>query len=311
MLRITIPGGFHWHPGQHVFVRFLTPDLHALSSHPFTICSLPQSGQLMLYVRVRGGLTARLAAKAKRTPGCQVRVWLDGPYGGMQERGLGESDRAVVISGGSGAGFTLPLILDVLIRNIRVRATPEEVRDSLDSEKNDHGKSTATAEKSPTHSKTGHNPLLHVILATRNESLQTWYLAELAKLVDPFASLIGDKVKIRDTIRVDVHVTGPARALSPKDATELGHVESHPGQSPRVTSESQPGHVTASKGRPDLPRLIREATTADDQSVGIAVCGPPSMLQDVRNGAAEAQARVLKGVSGAAREVHLHTEVFE
>jgi hypothetical protein len=30
-----------WTPGQHVFVRFATLGMHALTSHPFTICSLP------------------------------------------------------------------------------------------------------------------------------------------------------------------------------------------------------------------------------------------------------------------------------
>ena len=39
---------------------------------------------------------------------------LDGPYGGLKDQTLARFDKAVIIVGGAGAGFTLPVIEDVL-----------------------------------------------------------------------------------------------------------------------------------------------------------------------------------------------------
>src|SRR6201996_3851951 len=63
--RITIPAKFNWKPGQHCFLRFTSFGLlGTLSSHPFTICSLPSTRQdepseLVFYLRHKGGLTAK------------------------------------------------------------------------------------------------------------------------------------------------------------------------------------------------------------------------------------------------------------
>lgn len=62
------------------------------------------------------------------------------------------------------------------------------------------------------------------------------------------------------------------------------------------------------EGRPDIRAVIREATDRPG-SVGVAACGPDSLLYDVRNAAAEAQLRILKERSPAS-EVYLHSECF-
>jgi len=45
------------------------------------------------------------------------------------------------------------------------------------------------------------------------------------------------------------------------------------------------------------------------ESVGVAACGPSSMMLDTGNGCADAQRRILRCGDGA-REVWLHTEAF-
>ena len=112
---MTIPARFDWVPGQHCFLRFRYFGIHALTSHPFTICSLPGTledggSELTFYIRHGKGLTAKLHDLAQEKPGCTIPVYVDGPYGGVDDRNLDDSDRLLVIAGGSGAGWILPFI---------------------------------------------------------------------------------------------------------------------------------------------------------------------------------------------------------
>ncbi|GLB41559.1 putative FAD-binding domain containing protein [Lyophyllum shimeji] len=112
MVRVRIPTKtLNWAPGQSYFVRFLDLGVHALTSHPFTVTSLPSSSVLEFHVRVREGTTARLASFAES--GKTSAVMLDGPYGGVHGS-LGAYDRVVLLAGGSGVSFTVPLLLDLL-----------------------------------------------------------------------------------------------------------------------------------------------------------------------------------------------------
>ncbi len=63
------------------------------------------------------------------------------------------------------------------------------------------------------------------------------------------------------------------------------------------------------KGRPQLPLIVQEerAKVAEaGQSLGVFVCGPTTMLNDVRNSVAKANLKLLNG-SGS---VYLHSEHF-
>ncbi|KAJ6560971.1 FAD-binding domain-containing protein [Mycena sp. CBHHK59/15] len=114
-ISISVPRRFKWAPGQHIFVRFLGLGIHALSSHPFTVSSVHTTGEdntVELVLRVHGGITRALAQKVFGKPGWSTRVVVDGPYGGVHIP-LQTYDRVVLLAGGSGATFTLPLLLDV------------------------------------------------------------------------------------------------------------------------------------------------------------------------------------------------------
>ena len=108
MVKITIPTEVSWKPGQHFFVRFLDLGVHAATSHPFTVASLPDAktvskgGVVEMYARVHGGVTARLGAIARNGTMKASKVLLDGPYGGV-EGNLKAYDRVLLLSGGSGA----------------------------------------------------------------------------------------------------------------------------------------------------------------------------------------------------------------
>ena len=114
--RIAIRSNATWLPGQHCFLRFPTLGVSALSSHPFTICSLPalpsqeNSHPMTFYVRHRSGFTKELHQRASKVPGLHLPVMVDGPYGGINNDKFFTSDRLVVIAGGAGAGWMLPFI---------------------------------------------------------------------------------------------------------------------------------------------------------------------------------------------------------
>ena len=101
-VRIRAPRALAIAPGQHVFLRFLDAGLHAFSSHPFTVCGMGEDGKTAdVVLRVRGGTTKVLAARAAGRPSVATRVMVDGPYGGVPVA-LRTYDRVLLMAGGSG-----------------------------------------------------------------------------------------------------------------------------------------------------------------------------------------------------------------
>lgn len=110
MIKVTVdtPARLVWTPGQHVFLYFLSAlGLHALSSHPFTIASLPsmdgKKRNVEIVFRVKGGIMKVLAdmALGKGDVKSIGKVLLDGPYGGVliSLRGF---DRVYLLAGETG-----------------------------------------------------------------------------------------------------------------------------------------------------------------------------------------------------------------
>lgn len=84
-----------------------------LEAHPFTIAAVDQNSsscELRFFIRVREGLTKRLLGSAEG--GAKVKVLLDGPYGNPPL--IVGYDSVVLIAGGSGISFALPLFVDLI-----------------------------------------------------------------------------------------------------------------------------------------------------------------------------------------------------
>lgn len=98
-----------WVPGQHVYlaVEGMGRLPTAMGRNPYSIASLQGDGKLSCMVRVMGGNTKWLVGKedGKRL------IRLEGPYGRTDhlERLL-ECDRVLLIAGGVGATFIMPLL---------------------------------------------------------------------------------------------------------------------------------------------------------------------------------------------------------
>lgn len=283
-LRIAVQTKSSWRPGQHIYLRFLTCGVHALTSHPLTVCSLPgadaKGGELIFYLQPRGGLTRRLASLARKQPGAGVKVLLEGPYGGLPMRWSKGFDRTLLVGGGSGCGLTLSLIEDWL-RN----RDPSPGRE------------------------------LKVVLATRDPEMRIWYVEELHHMAERrreanLAEIPGLSIALYET-----HAPPAASPVTQTSGFASSGDDDEKGQpQPRLREDSS---STASlfsvkffRGRPDTGSAVRELSLQEPHgSVGVAVCGPSGMVHDVAAEAAAQQQRIVRGQSGAS-EVWFHKEAF-
>lgn len=273
-LRIMIDTQMEWGPGQHVFLRFITCGMHALTAHPFTICSVPQrdcQNQLVFYVKARGGLTGRLMALARKNPDVQIPVLIDGPYGGIPAGRVDDFDRNLIIGGGAGAGITLALIEDFI--RFEVNQTPREMK---------------------------------VIVATRDPGMRAWYIQALEDIAVRHLQqkpVTGLSIHIHETfsenevqqVETNIKAASKAESIRSKESSK---------------STRELFNIQFFTGRPDLAAAIQRMADQESVSVGVVVCGPSSMIHDVREAAAVAQKDILSGKPGYAGEVWLHSEKF-
>ncbi|KIW18595.1 hypothetical protein PV08_02884 [Exophiala spinifera] len=297
LIQVSVPVSFDWTPGQHCFIRFRSMGLHGVTIHPFTICSLPHSpinkpsnpsSTVDFYIRPSGGFTGRLAKHAGG--GKSETVMLYGPYGGVNMQRLLECDRLVVIAGGSGAGWTLPFV-ELQIRHVKRILKAEASSDVA--------------------------PSLKLIVATRDLTTCKWYLGKVQELLDAYGTTLAE---IKST--VEMYFTGAepletdssspspppstsqfvSKKVDEKD-TEMVH--------PETASDSVDLDALGEThtGRPDLKSMIsKEGSREWSQILGVFVCGPLEMQNDVRNAVADQQLDIIRG---SVKDVYLHTEHFD
>ncbi|PVH69992.1 hypothetical protein DL98DRAFT_149286 [Cadophora sp. DSE1049] len=340
--RVAIPVKFNWTPGQHCFLRFTGFGiLQAISSHPFTICSMPSNNEnehseLVFYIRHQRGFTAKLYQYALDNPGASVPVQIDGPYGGVSLPKLRNSERLLVIAGGSGAGWCLPFI-ESFFRTSKpssISAKDEEHGRSHDHHASDLDEKTdvltnakpASPSPSPSLKPGSIAGSLRVVLATRDTSSRLWF--------ERSVSLLFTRLSIPSTLsslaQIQVFVTGEAAkrlsgGLPAKKSIDRSHL-------PRSNSSTSDDNIASSEddvyaralppdtnadeyiGRPSLPEIIKEeATRAAEagQELSVYVCGPGTMQNDVRNAVAERNLGILRGEEGGSgRGVYLYSEHF-
>lgn len=127
LLSITIPltpsslSNKKFHPGQHIYLSL--PSQNRLRLNPFTIANLPQRDtQIRLVLRALNGTTRILSntlASSKTSPTKNIPLKIEGPYGSAANfPDLSTYDRILLVAGGVGATFTMPIYRDLVERGI-------------------------------------------------------------------------------------------------------------------------------------------------------------------------------------------------
>ena len=140
MTRVEVLGAnAGWRAGQHVRVRVLEGELGGpsrlgmLECHPFTICSVsesPSGENLTLMCKKTGAWTNKLFELArgmeygsfssdgsraeKGSEPRDVRLLIEGPYGGPNHTIYSSFSGALVVAGGSGITYALGVVQDLL-----------------------------------------------------------------------------------------------------------------------------------------------------------------------------------------------------
>lgn len=261
--------------------------------------------ELVFYVRQQRGFTARLYQSALDHPGISTPVLVDGPYGGINLQSYAHSDHLLVVAGGSGAGWTLPLIEQFVL--CQSNAVDEDGSQAADL--NSIEKKTEGHEPSAYGSFT-----LRVILATRDASSRLWYIQTVNELLSRYSK------ESLSNVHIQIHVTGQAAQEAADKSLDLPAGLTEPANSQEniiaLEGKTQTSAVSTPlaeqlSGRPQLPLIIQEeaARVANEgESLAVFVCGPVTMQNDVRNAVAEANLNVLKGSKSGG--VYLHSEHF-
>ncbi|KAJ5225430.1 hypothetical protein N7468_006655 [Penicillium chermesinum] len=233
LVRVAVPTFINWTPGQHVYVRFLTSDLHLLTAHPFTISSVYHDpattgkvSELIFYIKPRGGVTGRIAALAKKKPGCSKKIFIEGPYGGVSAHNMARFDTILVIAGGSGGGFSLAMV-DEALRLSELEATGEK----------------------PAH-KGRRN--LEVVFSTRDSAMADWYTAEIESRLS-HSTILSPAPEIGFETSVSVHTTAAFESAASSPALGSAKNPKAPAEITTTGSFSLNVHRNA---RPDIPGLL-------------------------------------------------------
>jgi len=258
-----------------------------------------EKSELVFYLRHQGGFTAKLYQYALDRPGASIPVIIDGPYGGINLKNYDDCDHLLLIAGGSGAGWSLPFIE----RFVRYGArTNDEEQGGKESHSKKYGRQGTLS-----------RPIsLRVILATRDISSRIWFLRTVGEILSKYST------SDSSSVRVQVYLTGHAA-----EEVDLGSktTEARAGSETSAPSSSDKIHISAGhdaivsgkefEGRPALRPITQEEAAnvrGAGQSLGVFVCGPTTMQNDVRNAVAEENLRIMKG--SKAGGVYLHSEHF-
>ncbi|RCK63050.1 putative ferric reductase transmembrane component [Candida viswanathii] len=116
-LKVVIPKPSYWKsiPGGHAFISFFRPSCF-WQSHPFTFVDTPDDKNIVLYCKVKGGMTHGLYQYLAKQPDqiAYITVGVEGPYG--EPTAARYAISAVFIAGGNGIPGLYSEIMDMARR---------------------------------------------------------------------------------------------------------------------------------------------------------------------------------------------------
>lgn len=235
-----------YYPGQHIYLSLPTSPstpLNKLRLNPFTIANLPShEPHIHLIIRALSG-TTHLLSTLPPSPS----LLIEGPYGSApQFPNLVEKyDRILLVAGGVGATFTLPIYRNILqhLRSISSTIT------------------TTTAHK------------IRFVWTVRAAADASWGLKQLHEDGEDAAP------------GFELYISGSSRATPrPTESDASIELEEREGLLGGDETDVAGAHATVPRrGRPDLKAVVDERFGHDaHENVAVLVCGPRGMGKALR-----------------------------
>lgn len=294
--RITIANPpVSWAAGQHMFLTCQA--LAPLTSHPFTIASLPSDGKMEFVVQAKKGATRRFFRYAtKSTAQVSRAVLIDGPYSRI--RPLPQFDSVLFLAGATGATFTVPLMRDIVQRWVGTGTGT--------------GSGVSRKFAPPSGAVTRHVRFVWVVKDARAAK---WAEEQFERVVLDVGHLRNEGFAVE--VDISVYVTSDSSvALSgapkPSFDDKAGRVTAQrPASSSSLlqVGSSHPG-ITFLPGRPKVEHIISETAEQALGEMAVVVCGPAGLVQDSRNAVVKVsdERGVHKGTG--AQGIYVHAEAF-
>lgn len=269
-------------PGQHIYLSIpasLASPLNKLRLNPFTVAGIPsQEHKLRLVMRPLAGTTQILSNIAESSKKVSTSLVIEGPYGAAPYFPdlLENYDRILLVAGGVGATFTLPIYRHLLQRLRRTDASAGKVR---------------------------------FVWSVRDIADAAWGMQQLAD--DGETDPPGCEVYVSGSTRKQqqqLREEGHGEAASSVELEEHAQLLGEEAEQPVGSGEDKPAsHYDATpyrrRGRPPL-RVVVDKTFGYNASdrVAVLVCGPTGLGSALR---VEVGRWVEKG-----RKVFWHGEEF-
>ncbi|KAI5951549.1 hypothetical protein KGF54_004623 [Candida jiufengensis] len=278
-LKVVVPKPSYWHsiPGGHAFIHFLKPT-YFYQSHPFTFTdSVEQGSSIILYAKVKGGITHSLYQTLSKQPGrtCKIRVGVEGPYG--EATAAKYADTAVFIAGGNGIPGIFSEAVDIAVN-----------------------------------SKDGKN-VVKLIWVVREWRSLYWFYEELLSLkqtkiettvyltqpdnhvfIEEFNSRFTNSekpsfVKSDSSDGLSLEKDDSVKEMT-KSEVEISSCEgksssiNYANDAARIVEaiRKELSHVTFNEGRPNIESIIAAEVKESNGSVAFVTCGHPVMVDEVR-----------------------------
>ncbi|KAI0265185.1 ferric reductase NAD binding domain-containing protein [Gloeopeniophorella convolvens] len=280
-VRLTLKRRFNWRPGQHAYVILPTVSTLPTEAHPFTIASIPGNldgskaeaeKDVVFLIRGRGGFTQRLREFATQKGICSVPAFLDGPYGCPPD--LRPFSTCILIAGGSGVSYTLPLLLE------SIRA--------------------ANSDESST-------KRVIFVWSVRHEDHLRW----ISMLLEDALSKAPPSLSIETRIYVTSGLSGGDVPTINYRKSSAESVDASV-ESPIKEEKSELPSYSALKitsGRPSIRRLLSDEIPVSEGPVSVDVAGPSGIANSVRE-ALRSRGTGPMAVLRGAPSVTLHVETF-
>ncbi|KAF9636777.1 FAD-binding 8 [Lasiodiplodia theobromae] len=304
LVQVTVPLPFdkdakEFKPGQHVHLSKPPLGQPSLSyantfamryrTNPFTVASVPvKDRQLLLVARSLAGNTKHLAAVARSlrsqtTDGNPtIPLTIEGSYGASLPD-LNDFEHVLLVAGGVGATFTVPLF-----RSLTEGANPGDASPAL-------------------------RTRVRFVWAVRRLAETRWAFPPTPDAAGSSSSSSSTSFANQD---IDVFVTRGPGAVDEdsgregllagddedEEDIELADAQTLVKEDENNGKEEKPHGRVISRGRPDLAAIVDEAFEASSGAVAVLVCGPDGMVKEMRR---HVGSWVRRG-----RDVFWHAEAF-